>query len=134
VAAEIVRHHGAVICAAVSPYRETRNRVRAMMRKDGFIETFVDTPVEICEQRDVKGFYGKARAGIIKGFTGVDDPYEAPLHPEITLFTGKETPQENAERIMEYLIGAQSGHHRNGHEHFTRTGSAHLLAAPAGRR
>jgi len=105
VAAEIVRHHGAVICAAVSPYRETRNRVRAMMRKDGFIETFVDTPVEICEQRDVKGFYGKARAGIIKGFTGVDDPYEAPLHPEITLFTGKETPQENAERIMEYLIG-----------------------------
>jgi sulfate adenylyltransferase len=105
VASEIVRHHGAVICAAVSPYRETRNRVRAMMRNDAFIETFVDTPVEICEQRDVKGFYGKARAGIIKGFTGVDDPYEAPLHPEITLFTGKETPQENAERIMEYLIG-----------------------------
>jgi len=105
VAAEIVRHHGAVICAAVSPYRETRDRVRAMMRNDAFIETFVDTPVEICEQRDVKGFYGKARAGIIKGFTGVDDPYEAPLHPEITLFTGKETPQENAERIMEYLIG-----------------------------
>ena len=105
VASEIVRHHGAVICAAVSPYRETRNRVRAMMRKDAFIETFVDTPVEICEQRDVKGFYGKARAGIIKGFTGVDDPYEAPLNPEITLFTGKETPQENAERIMEYLIG-----------------------------
>jgi len=105
VAAEIVRHHGAVICAAVSPYRETRNRVRAMMRKDGFIETFVDTPVEICEQRDVKGFYGKARAGIIKGFTGVDDPYEAPLDPEITLLTGRESPQENAERIMEYLIG-----------------------------
>ena len=105
VASELVRHHGAVICAAVSPYRETRDRVRAMMRKDAFIETFVDTPVEICEQRDVKGFYGKARAGIIKGFTGVDDPYEAPLHPEITLFTGKETPQENAERIMEYLIG-----------------------------
>ena len=104
VAAELVRHHGAVICAAVSPYRETRNRVRAMMAKDAFIETFVDTPVEICEQRDVKGFYGKARAGIIKGFTGVDDPYEAPLNPEITLLTGKETPQENAERIMDYLI------------------------------
>jgi adenylylsulfate kinase-like enzyme len=76
-----------------------------MMRNDGFIETFVDTPVEICEQRDVKGFYGKARAGIIKGFTGVDDPYEAPLNPEITLHTGATTPQENAERIMEYLIG-----------------------------
>jgi len=105
VASEIVRHHGVVICAAVSPYRETRNRVRAMMRNDAFIETFVDTPVEICEQRDVKGFYGKARAGQIKGFTGVDDPYEAPLNPEITLYTGKETPQYNAERIMEYLIG-----------------------------
>jgi len=75
------------------------------MRKDAFIETFVDTPVEICEQRDVKGFYGKARAGIIKGFTGVDDPYEAPLNPEITLLTGTTTPQHNAEIIMEYLIG-----------------------------
>jgi sulfate adenylyltransferase len=105
VASEIVRHHGAVICAAVSPYRETRDRVRAMMRKDAFIETFVDTPVEVCEQRDVKGFYGKARAGVIKGFTGVDDPYESPLNPEITLLTGKETtPQGNAERIVEYLI------------------------------
>jgi len=104
VASEIVRHHGAVICAAVSPYRETRDRVRAMMRKDAFIETFVDTPVEICEQRDVKGFYGKARAGVIKGFTGVDDPYESPLNPEIVLHTGKETPQENAERIVEYLM------------------------------
>lgn len=104
VASELVRHHGAVICAAVSPYRETRNRVRAMMRKDAFIETYVDTPVEICEQRDVKGFYGKARAGQIKGFTGVDDPYEEPVSPEITLHTGRETPEENAERIMEYLI------------------------------
>ncbi|HTQ57218.1 MAG TPA: bifunctional sulfate adenylyltransferase/adenylylsulfate kinase [Bryobacteraceae bacterium] len=104
VASEIVRHHGAVICAAVSPYRETRNRVRAMMRKDAFIETFVDTPVDVCEQRDVKGFYGKARAGVIKGFTGVDDPYEPPVNPEIHLYTGKETPHYNAERIMEYLI------------------------------
>ena len=104
VASEIVRHNGAVICAAVSPYRETRNAVRAMMRKDAFIETFVDTPVDVCAQRDVKGFYAKARAGQIKGFTGVDDPYEAPTAPEITLFTGRETPQENAERIMEYLI------------------------------
>jgi sulfate adenylyltransferase len=105
VASEIVRHHGVVICAAVSPYRETRDRVRAMMRRDAFIETYVDTPVEVCEQRDVKGFYGKARAGIIKGFTGVDDPYEPPTHPEITLHTSPQTPQENAERIMEYLIG-----------------------------
>jgi sulfate adenylyltransferase len=104
VASEIVRHHGAVICAAVSPYRETRDRVRAMMRKDAFIETYVDTPVGICEQRDVKGFYGKARAGLIKGFTGVDDPYEAPANPEITLQTGGVTPEHNAELIMEYLF------------------------------
>ncbi len=104
VASEITRHHGAVICAAVSPYRETRNRVRAMMRKDAFIETFVDTPVDVCETRDVKGFYGKARAGQIKGFTGVDDPYEAPTNPEITLQTKGVTPQHNAELIMEYLI------------------------------
>ncbi len=120
VASEIVRHHGAVICAAVSPYRETRNRVRAMMRNGAFIETFVDTPVEICEQRDVKGFYGKARAGVIKGFTGVDDPYEPPSNPEITLFTGKETPQENAERIMEYLIG----------EGFLLTDTAEIVKGP----
>jgi sulfate adenylyltransferase len=104
VASEITRHHGAVICAAVSPYRETRNRVRAMMRQDAFIETFVDTPVDVCEQRDVKGFYGKARAGQIKGFTGVDDPYEPPANPEITLQTKGVTPQHNAEIIMEYLI------------------------------
>ena len=105
VAAEIVRHNGVAIGAAVSPYRLTRNRVRGMMRKDAFIETFVDTPVEICEQRDVKGFYAKARAGQIKGFTGVDDPYEPPLAPEITLQTGNgETPRENAERIIRYLI------------------------------
>jgi len=104
VAGEIVRHHGAVICAAVSPFRETRNRVRAMMRKDAFIETYVATPAEICETRDVKGFYAKARAGVIKGFTGVDDPYEAPFNPEITLQTGGVTPEHNARLIMEYLV------------------------------
>src|SRR5579863_832216 len=67
VAAEITRHHGAVICAAVSPYRATRNQVRAMMREGAFIEVFVDSPVEVCEQRDVKGFYARARAGELKG-------------------------------------------------------------------
>ena len=105
VAAEIVRHNGVSIGAAVSPYRLTRNRVRAMMRQGAFVETYVDTPVEVCEQRDVKGFYAKARAGQIKGFTGVDDPYEPPVSPEITLHTGNgETPRENAERVIRYLI------------------------------
>ena len=86
VASEIVRHNGAVICAAVSPYRHTRNQVRALLandssRDDAFIEVFIDTPVEECERRDVKGFYAQAREGKIKGFTGVDDPYEPPLAP-----------------------------------------------------
>ena len=103
VASEIVRHHGAVICAAVSPYRATRNQVRSMMREGEFIEVFVDTPVEVCEQRDAKGFYRRARAGELKGFTGVDDPYEAPLSPELTLNTVDRTPEENARQIVEYL-------------------------------
>jgi len=85
VASEIVRHGGVVICAAVSPYRATRNDVRNMVGKSHFVEVFVDTPISVCEQRDVKGMYAKARRGEIKGFTGIDDPYEAPLQPEVTL-------------------------------------------------
>jgi sulfate adenylyltransferase len=103
VASEIVRHNGAVICAAVSPYRHTRDRARAMMG-DAFIEVFIDTPAEECERRDVKGFYAQAREGKIQGFTGVDDPYEPPLTPEIRLSTTGTTAGENAGRIVEYLI------------------------------
>jgi sulfate adenylyltransferase len=104
VASEIVRHNGAAICAAVSPYRATRNQVRGMMREGGFIEVYVNSPVEVCEQRDVKGFYARARAGELKGFTGVDDPYEAPLSPEITLETVEHTPEYNANQIIRYLV------------------------------
>lgn len=103
VAAEIVRHQGVAICAAISPYRATRNDVRTMVG-DQFIEVFVDTPLEVCEDRDTKGLYAKARRGEIKGFTGIDDPYEPPQSPEITLDTTTHTPEENAHRIMEYLI------------------------------
>jgi sulfate adenylyltransferase len=103
VASEIVRHQGVAICAAVSPYRATRDQVRAMVPGD-FIETFIDTPVGVCEQRDAKGFYRKARAGELKGFTGVDDPYEPPLKPELTLDTVKRTPEENAREIIECLL------------------------------
>ncbi len=103
VASEIVRHHCTAVCAAVSPYRATRNQVRAMMREGAFVEVFVDTPVEVCEQRDVKGFYAKARAGEIKGFTGVDDPYEPPFHPEIRLETTELAPADNAQLIVKYL-------------------------------
>jgi sulfate adenylyltransferase len=103
VAAEVVRHGGAVICAAVSPYRSTRNECRAMVGGDGFVEVFVDTPLEVCERRDTKGMYRQAREGRIKNFTGVDDPYEPPHNPEIVLDTVKHTAAENAERIVEYL-------------------------------
>jgi sulfate adenylyltransferase len=104
VAAEIVRHGGVVLCAAVSPYRATRNDVRNMVGKEHFVEVFVDTPLEVCEGRDVKGMYAKARRGEIKEFTGIDDPYEAPLHPEITLDTVQRTPAENARLILDQLI------------------------------
>jgi sulfate adenylyltransferase len=104
VAGELVRHGGVVICAAVSPYRATRNDVRNMVGKDQFVEVFVDTPLEVCESRDVKGMYAKARRGEIKDFTGIDDPYEVPLHPEITLNTVDRTPEENAVEVLNYLI------------------------------
>jgi sulfate adenylyltransferase len=107
VASEIVRHGGTVMCAAVSPYRTTRDAVRAMMDEDQFIEVFVDTPLSVCEQRDVKGMYAKARRGEIKEFTGISDPYETPLNPEITLDTVDHSPEENARRIMAEL--AQRG-------------------------
>jgi sulfate adenylyltransferase len=104
VAAEIVRHGGVVISAAVSPYRATRNDVRNMVGNSHFVEVFVDTPLDVCEQRDVKGMYAKARRGEIKGFTGIDDPYEPPQSPEITLDTVTQTPEENARLILDILI------------------------------
>ena len=103
VASEIVRHNGIAICAAVSPYRAARNENRKMVGDGRFIEVFVDTPIQVCEQRDIKGMYARARRGEIKGFTGVDDPYEPPVNPEITLDTVDFTPEENARKIMAHL-------------------------------
>lgn len=106
VAGEIVRSGGAVICAAISPYRSTRNEARKMVG-DNFITIYMDTPVEVCEERDVKGLYAKARQamddGKPMGFTGVDDPYEPPIDPEITLKGYGATPEENARIIIQYL-------------------------------
>jgi len=104
VAAELVRQGGTVICAAVSPYRATRNDVRNLVGDGHYLEVFVDTPLSVCEDRDVKGLYAKARRGEIKGFTGIDDPYEPPLHAEINLDTVKNSPEENAHRIIEYIL------------------------------
>ena len=103
VSAEIVRHSGTVICAAVSPYRATRNECRNMVGSERFVEVFVDTPLDICEQRDTKGLYAKARRGELKGFTGIDDEYEAPLHAELSLDTVSRSPEENARLIIEFL-------------------------------
>ena len=103
VASEIVRHHGVVVCAAVSPYRSTRNEVRSMIGEGRFVEVFVNTPIEVCERRDTKGMYARARKGELIGFTGVDDPYEAPLRPELSLATTDCTPADNAQHIIAYL-------------------------------
>jgi sulfate adenylyltransferase len=103
VASEIVKHHGIVICAAVSPYLSTRNEVRNMFGEDNFIEIFVDTPLDVCESRDVKGMYAKARRGEIKGFTGIDDIYERPNNVEITLKTVHNSAETNAKLILEFL-------------------------------
>jgi adenylylsulfate kinase len=87
----------------VSPYRADRDAVRALMAPGDFIEVFVDTPVELCEERDPKGLYKKARAGQIPNFTGVSDPYEPPLQPELVLKTATCTPQEAALQILSLL-------------------------------
>ena len=105
VAGEVVRHGGLVVAALVSPYRETRAEVRAMVEEAGgaFVEVFVDTPLAVVEERDVKGWYAKARAGEVKEFTGLDDPYEPPLDPELTLRTTDTTPEANAQLVVDYL-------------------------------
>jgi adenylylsulfate kinase len=89
----------------ISPYRSDRDRVRALHAEGGlpFVEVYVATPIATCEQRDPKGLYKKARAGQLKNFTGIDDPYEAPLSPEVTLDATATSPQEAAVLLLEYL-------------------------------
>lgn len=90
------------ITAFISPYRADRDNVRAMNQGD-FFEIYVATPLEVCEQRDPKGLYKKARAGELKGFTGIDDPYEAPLTPELTIDGSKATPDELGDQVVAFL-------------------------------
>ena len=103
VAAEVVRHGGVAVCAAVSPYRATRDMVRAMVGSHRFFEVFVDTPLDVCESRDTKGIYAQARAGVVRNFTGIDDPYEPPAAPEVVLDTVGATAEQNARRIIDLL-------------------------------
>ncbi len=104
VAAEVVKHGGIAICAPIAPYLETRKQARSMAGQHGqFIEVHLATALEVCEQRDRKGLYAKARAGIIKGFTGIDDPYEVPHNPEIRIDTAQYTARDGAELIIAEL-------------------------------
>ena len=91
------------ITAFISPYRADRDQVRALMKAGDFIEVYVDCPVEVCEQRDVKGLYKKARAGEIKEFTGISAPYEAPGSPELTIKTSQQSVEESAMQILRHL-------------------------------
>lgn len=105
VASEITKHGGIAICSLIAPYAQARNKARELVESHGtFVEVFVSTPLEICEQRDVKGLYEKARKGIIKQFTGISDPYEEPKTPEIILEAGGGTPEIHADRVIEILI------------------------------
>jgi len=94
------------LTAFISPYRADRDQVRAVMQEGDFVEVFVDCPVEVCEERDVKGLYKKARAGEIKEFTGISAPYEAPEKPELTINTAGQSVEESAKQIMAHLEGA----------------------------
>jgi len=100
--ANLLSRNGVVsICAAISPYKAVRDEIRAMTLT--FVEIYVDAPLEVVEERDTKGLYKKARAGIIKNFTGISDPYEAPDSPELVVRTGDETIEESAGRILGFL-------------------------------
>ena len=106
--AEIFAQTGTIaLTAFISPYRSDRDKVRNTMKPGEFVEVFVDAPIEVCEQRDPKGLYKKARAGEIKGFTGIDDPYEEPRSPELVLLAAEKTPDLLAEEIIDYLKSSQ---------------------------
>ncbi|MCD6296649.1 MAG: adenylyl-sulfate kinase, partial [Deltaproteobacteria bacterium] len=101
VASEITKNRGIAICAPIAPYRLSRRQIREMIEAyGGFIEVHVATPLNICEQRDRKGIYAKARAGLIKGFTGIDDPYESPENAEVSVDTKEMTPDEAAQEVL----------------------------------
>ena len=101
--AHLLQRNGVfVITAAISPYKAIRDEARAMIKD--FVEVYADAPLEVCEERDVKGLYAKARAGEIKGFTGIDDPYEAPDNAEVVAKTGEQSVEESAQQVIDKLV------------------------------
>ncbi len=114
VASEITKHHGIAVCAPIAPYAATRREVRDMISAyGGFVEVHVATPLAVCEERDRKGLYAQARAGRITGFTGIDDPYEAPEHAEVVIDTTFLSPAEAAEQVLSFL--SEAGYMAAGH-------------------
>lgn len=97
----LTRHGVIVLVSVISPYREIRDEVKGRIRE--FIEVYVNAPLKVCEQRDTKGLYKKARAGDIKNFTGIDDPYEAPLRPDVECQTNIESEGESVDKVLQYL-------------------------------
>jgi sulfate adenylyltransferase len=107
VAAEITRNGGAVVCAMIAPYERPRREVREMVRAvGGFLLVHVATSVEVCEERDRKGLYAKARAGLLPEFTGVSDPYESPSDADLVIDTAVESAEDAAERVLAHLAAA----------------------------
>ena len=104
VASEITKNGGIAICAPIAPYDNVRKYNRELISKGGnYIEVHISTPIEMCEKRDVKGLYAKARQGIIKGFTGIDDPYEIPDNPELRIDTSNISQEEAVHQVFIYL-------------------------------
>lgn len=92
-----------VVSAFISPFREERAMIAELVGEENFLEVFVDCPIEVCEQRDVKGLYAKARKGIIKNFTGIDSPYEAPLNPTVHIFSDKEELADSVKKVIKSI-------------------------------
>jgi adenylylsulfate kinase len=108
VAGLLARHGVTVLVSAISPYRAIRDEVRTAVERDAeFVEVHVATSLATCQERDVKGLYARAARGELRGLTGVDDPYEAPLDPELVLRTEDEPAEASAERVLAYLAGAR---------------------------
>jgi sulfate adenylyltransferase len=104
VASEITKHGGITICAVIAPFDAVRRQVRsAVQSHGGFVLVYLSTPLETCEQRDPKGLYAKARAGLVQNFTGVSDDYEIPMDAELTIDTREGTPETAAQEILAYL-------------------------------
>ena len=104
VASQIVYHGGIAVCSLISPYEETRQKVRAMFEKRNFLEIHVATPLDVCESRDPKGNYAKARRGELPGFTGIDDPYEVPSAPDLAINTHEFSVEHNAALVLGVMV------------------------------